>query len=230
MRIHVPRNLFVAVACLVSASCTQSGYIENPVARSIGWFSYIAGEDILSECQVGVSARYRFVYNAIYTEQVRTYDVSLSADGETATLISRVIQPHPSVRIDLKEPFGPWRGAVERTSMDRRAIRRLRDALRDSGYGDLAPAGLRLRSDNFYWLVSSCDEGRFHLNAFQAPTERFARLEFPAVLFDHDSTGVAVHPVRELTFGASEPTLSVDRSVVKEVGFVMQVGRDGRLR
>lgn len=224
------RTLLAAVACFVFISCTQGGYVENPIARTIGWFSYAGGRDIREACDKGANAQYRFVYNAIYTEQVRTYDVMPSADGGAAVLVSRVIQPYPALRVTLSEPFGPWRGVVKRTSVGQAEVQILRDALLGSAFYQTAPTGLRLRSDNFYWVVSSCEDGEFHINAFQAPTERFGRITFPAVLFGMDSTGVAVNPVRRLSFGASEPTLSVDRSAAKEVGFVLQVGRDGVLR
>ena len=197
--------------------------------RTLGWFAYVGGRDIRETCANNENDQIRLIYNAIYTEQVRTYDLVVNPDNNSAELTSRVILPSPRVQVDWDAPLAPWNGVVERTSIDRTDVNRLRDALKRSGYFETAPVGLRLRSDNFYWVVSGCEDGKFHLNAFQAPTKRFERIEFPTVLFDLDMTDVPVNPARQLTFGASDPTLSNDRSGATGTGFILQVGEDGNL-
>lgn len=230
MLFRLPRLLSLVVACLVAASCVGGGFRENPLVRTVGWFSYVGGDDLRKACPGAVTDRYRFVYNAIYTEQVRTYDLTLDPGGGSAGLVSRVMQPPSGITITIDDPLESWRGVIERSRIDRASVLRLERALAESGVMQPVPAGLRLRSDNFYWVVSSCVDGTYHLNAFQAPTQRFASLVFPSVLFDLDPTDVPVNAVRELIFGASEPTLEVDRSATREIGFVLQVGRDGLLR
>ena len=223
------RTILLIVPCFLLANCLPTGFQANPVMRTIGWFSYVGGRDIREACVNNGNDQIRLVYNAIYGEQVRTYDLNVNPSKNSAELVSRVIQPSPRIQVDWNAPLAPWNGVVERTSVNRTDVERLKDALKLSGYFESAPAGLRLRSDNFYWVVSGCEDGKFHLNAFQAPTKRFERIVFPSVLFDLDMTDVPVNPMRRLTFGASHPTLSADRSGATGTGFMLQVGEDGNL-
>ena len=221
--------ILLFVPCFLLASCLPSGFQANPVTRTIGWFSYVGGRDIRNACAKAGNDQIRLIYNAIYAEQIRTYDLIVNSDKNSAELLSRVIQPSPRIQVDWDTPLAPWSGMVNRKSVGRTDVERLMGALERSGYAETAPAGLRLRSDNFYWVVSGCVDGKFHLNAFQAPTMRFERIEFPPILFDLDMTDVPVNPLRRLTFGASDPTLSSDRSGATGTGFILQVGEDENL-
>jgi len=49
--------------------------------RSLNWFSYVAAEDIRAACRPGGRNRLRLVYNALWEEQVRAYEVFLQPDG-----------------------------------------------------------------------------------------------------------------------------------------------------
>src|SRR5690606_6468296 len=62
-----------ALCLIVLAACTYRG-ADDPVSRKFSWFSYLNGDDIRRECVAGAADRYRFVYNGINVEQVRTYD------------------------------------------------------------------------------------------------------------------------------------------------------------
>ena len=55
--------------------------VEQPIVRSFNWFSYVAGDDIRSACEPAGRNRVRLVYNAIWEEQVRAYDIFLQPDG-----------------------------------------------------------------------------------------------------------------------------------------------------
>ncbi len=59
-----------------------------------------------------------------------------------------------------------------------------------------APGRLRLDSNEFFWLVSACLDGRFTVNAWKYPSPGFEALRFPAVVLRHDPTGIALNPPR----------------------------------
>ena len=48
---------------------------DQPVIRKFTWFSYIGADDIREKCKYSSNPQYRFVYNGVYNEQVRTYDI-----------------------------------------------------------------------------------------------------------------------------------------------------------
>src|SRR5947209_6032738 len=55
--------------------------VDLPIVRSLNWFGFVAGDDIRAACTPGSRDRIRLVYNALWEEQVRTYEINLQADG-----------------------------------------------------------------------------------------------------------------------------------------------------
>ena len=58
--------------------------VDQLIVRSLNWFSYVASEDIRVGCQPGARSRMRLIYNALWEEQVRTYELFLQPDGTAA--------------------------------------------------------------------------------------------------------------------------------------------------
>src|SRR5260370_39356006 len=73
-------SLAFAVAPTASAQRPDRN-VEQPIVRTFNWFSYVGGDDIRSACVPGGRNRVRLVYNALWEEQVRVYDVFLQPDG-----------------------------------------------------------------------------------------------------------------------------------------------------
>jgi len=166
--------------------------LDNPVGRSLGWFSYLDAADIRDNCAVGTGARYRVVYNAVWGEQVRSYDVA-AAPGETpASLAARVFFPENLNEINLRDPLELFQGQLGTVALSPTDMAAFREALRASDFEAAAPRGLILRSNGFYWIVAACRDGVFHYNAYLYPSERFSAIRFDRWLFDHDPTGVAI--------------------------------------
>lgn len=79
---HRAGSLLLVCGFLFLTACNYTGRPDNAVERRYTWFSYLAGDDLRESCRSHAPPRYRFVYNAIYSEQVRTYEInSLSDDG-----------------------------------------------------------------------------------------------------------------------------------------------------
>jgi hypothetical protein len=219
----------VSTAALLLAAtlgaCAYTGSISEPVGRKFQWFSYLAGDDIKARCTAGAPAQYRLVYNANYHEQVRTYDLRRSTlVGEGAMLWTQVFGGDtPISNLTFSDPQGPWRGQGTQTRLSEEQYLRLIRAVEASGFGQPSPAGLRLDSWDFYWVVTACADGRFHMNAWRHPSERFAALSFDTLLFGHDSTHVRVNPPRRV-----EPALEKAKAD-REGGFYFQlmVGQNG---
>lgn len=216
----------LAVA-LAFAACTYQGGVEDPISRKFTWFSYLAGDDIKSNCRPGEPARYRLVYNAVWDEQVRAYDLRRSATGTGAVLFSHVFGGGGSVAsVDLRDPTAPWRGATADKRLDEAAYIELVRAIEASGFGAAPPVGARLPSWAFYWVASACADGRFHFNAWRHPSERFAGIKFDRVLFNHDATGVPVNPLRAID--AAQASMKPGRPDPTEIAdFELMVGPDG---
>ena len=58
-------------------------YVDPPIVRSFNWFAFVGGDDIRANCGKDGRNRMRLIYNAIYSEQVRTYELFLQPDGTT---------------------------------------------------------------------------------------------------------------------------------------------------
>ncbi|MGQ0665005.1 MAG: hypothetical protein ACT4P2_15775 [Pseudomonadota bacterium] len=223
------RSMIAALLALVAlGACAYRGGIEDPVTRYFTLFSYIGGEDIRAQCAPGRPAQYRLVYNAVWAEQVRTYDVKRSAAGDGAMLFSHVLGGGGIVAtLDPTDPTGPWRGRSAETRLDEARYLELIRAIEASGFGTPAPDGLTLPSWSFHWLVSACAEGRFHFNAWLHPSARFDDIRFAEPLFAADRTGVAVSPPRAID--VAEQTLGPggNQKDVRYPSFQVRVGPRG---
>ena len=192
------REMVIAGAAL-AASCTYSGSVDNPVLRKATWFSYVGGEDIRRDCRPGDLARYRLVYNAIWDEQVRAYDLLQSATGEGALLFATVFKGGGLDIVQALSPgAGRWGGERADRRLDEATYRDLVAAIERSGLNAPSPDGLRLYSFSFFWVAMGCVDGRFHFNAWDHPADRFNRIAFAQPLFALDNTGVPVNPARPI--------------------------------
>jgi hypothetical protein len=221
-----PHMLALAVAFTATLTgCMYEGGIGEPVARKFTWFSYIAGDDIKARCTPGSPAHYRFVYNANWSEQVRAYDLRRSVIvGGGATLWTQVFGGNAALNaVIISDPQGPWRGQGAQTRLSEEQYLTLIRAVEASGFGQPSPEGLRLDSWDFYWVVTACANGRFHMNAWRHPSDRFAAITFDRVLFPLDTAGVPVNPPRRI-----EPALERTKAD-REGGYYFQlmVGQNG---
>ena len=184
-----------AFLALLLAACAALS--DNTVQRSLGWFNFLNGTDIKQGCAPGAGDRYRLVYNAIWGEQVRVYEIIAPPPGfGPAILTTRVMFPENLNQIDLRDPLQLFRGKGGTVALSPAEMAELRQRLRQSGYYDAAPEGLTLPSDGFYWVVSSCEDGLTHFNAYLWPSPRFDAIAFADWLFMRDPSGVAVAPPR----------------------------------
>ena len=184
------RFAVTAAAALGLAACTTfEGSVDNPIERSLTWFSYVAGEDIRAACTADSSDRYRFVYNAVYERQIRAYELRLDADGADQTSRARNNAGN-FVNFEFRNPLSPWelrRSDVRLTSADAAAIV---DGLAKDVAAAPASAGQRLRSNRFYWAVAACQSGTFRLHAFEQDKVELESLAFRGPLLAHDKTEV----------------------------------------
>jgi len=212
--------------------CVADGVAGDPISRRFTWFSMLGGEDIRNACGAGAPARYRLVYNGIYTEQVRVYELWARPDGSAVldtTVLAGGVTLGASTLSDLGALAG---GRRDRVELSPEQSRNLQVAIEASGVLAPPPVGLRLRSDSFYWTAAACVGGRFHFTAFDHPSPRFAALPFPALLFELERSGVAVNPPRPLDLGPFELTGAHETGPGRKTGprFLVEVGRNGLVR
>jgi hypothetical protein len=189
--------------------------LDNPLGRSLGWFGYLDAADIRDNCAGRTGERYRLVYNAVWGEQVRSYDVTAAPGDVPASLAVRVFFPENLNQINLRDPLELFRGQLGTVALSPADMAAFRRSLRASDFETATPRGLILRSNSFYWVVAACRDGVFHYNAYAYPSVRFAAIRFDSWLFEHDPTGVAV---------ASPGQAAED---VSHAYFEMMLGADG---
>ena len=206
------------------AGCADAP-LDNQIGRSLGWFNYLDAADIRSACSQRNGERYRLIYNAIWGEQVRAYDIAAPPEDTAAALSVRVFFPENLNDINLRDPLSPYRGQAKTVALSAADMTAFREALQASGFDASVPRGLILPSDGFYWIVAACRDGVFHYNAYAYPSGSFAAIRFDRWLFDHDPTGVAVNLPK-----ASEPRQSRNVQVSEGTSysvFDMTVGDNG---
>ncbi|MBV9522123.1 MAG: hypothetical protein JO010_04990 [Alphaproteobacteria bacterium] len=210
-RRYVSRQIFnCAVLALLLGACSSGGASDLPFVRSLGWFGYLDGADIRRSCAAGGGDRYRFVYNAVWGEQVRDYEIFAGAGPAPPQLAARILFPEAPGQIDLRDPLSTFRGRRAVVPLAPSDLEALRRALEASGFQDAAPAGIVLPSDGYYWIIAACVGGAYHFNAYLYPSRRFAEISFPAWLFAHDPSGVPVRPPAPTAPRGPENRVTID--------------------
>jgi len=187
----------LCLACLLgvlTACAATEGSVNNPFLRKFQWFSYVEGGDFRNAC---VPDRYRMIYNAVYTEQVRIYDVT-TATGELRTRIINTTNVKDLENVEKwQKMWDPWRGTITSTTLSDTDLNDLVDDLERSGAFGPPNVGEELSSKGFYWTIASCRNGQYHFTAVAWPSEKWADLSFADRLFALDSTGLAVNEPRK---------------------------------
>ena len=209
-----------ALAVLLGA-CQATGPAGNPVSRTFTWFDYLGGGDIRRSCGPGASPRYRFVYNALWPEQVRTYDVSL---GPAPAVETHVFSGGVDVSYSGGQLFPSWFGRGTRHELTAREAAGLAQALA-ANVPEPAPIGSFLRSDDYYLTASRCVDGRFSFAAWRMEDADLARLPFLPALLPYDRSGQPVNPPERLTLGPFDPDRNRHRG--GPPAFQVQVAADG---
>ncbi|HLO75040.1 MAG TPA: hypothetical protein VK196_01120 [Magnetospirillum sp.] len=195
-------SLLARVSAVLSAivtlsSCTYSGGdIGDPLERKAQWFSFVEGEDIRRTCDSGSPDRFRLVYNGVYDEQLRIYEV----DGLRRLVSIHVVNPGNAGRLSSQDLLAPWRGVEAKAQLDQPAYDRLVESFARGGMFAPPPVGLELPSRSYYWTAAMCTGGRYHFTAWKYPSDRFAAMGFDADLFALDTTGVPVNQPKEVPF------------------------------
>ena len=213
-------TMMLALASILLAGCATGGHNDQdqPGARKFTWFSYVKGEDLRRTCVAGAPDRYRFVYNGVYVEQVRTYDIEPSPPPGVTRVTARVTDKAnlATMVIDPANPdvFEPWRAKKAVIDLPRAETDRLKRAVLADGLSTKAAPRRAVTSIEFYWAVSACIDGTFHLNAWVWPNEDFNQASFPKMLFAWDMTGVEVNKPRKTTefdiYGESTPSSGIE--------------------
>lgn len=218
------RSLVFALG-LAAAGCQYTG-ADNPVARKFSWYSYLNADDIRSACAPGTPERWRLVYNAVYQEQVRAYEVEAGLPGGGARVTAKVNTTANLANVDIDpaspDPFQPWRDKVAKADIRAQDWTSFRAALANAGALGPSPAGMELNSDNFYWIVAGCAQGRMYFTAYSWPSPAWDKMGFDKLLFAWDFTGVAVNPPRKTSkyelYGKTNPAPGEDKSFGVRVG------------
>jgi hypothetical protein len=208
-------RLAALVVALTAAACTSGGhgYQDDPVARKLSWFSYIKGDDVRARCEPGMPDQFRFVYNGIYVEQVRTYDIEPSPLPNHMRMTIRVTEKAnlAEIALDPANPdfMKPWRPKTAVVDLPAAEVERLKRALMADGFSSRPAPARSISSIEFYWAVSACLDGQFKLNAYVWPSRPFDEAAFPKLLFGWDMTEVAINRPRKAdtldVYGTTEP-------------------------
>jgi len=212
------------LALLLVAGCTAvDGSSDNPVARKFQWFSFIEGGDFKQTCTPGAPDRYRMIYNGVYTEQVRIYDLH----GDTGALDARLIEPMDLKNIEVSsfsDLLNPWRGVVVSRALTTDQTVSVIDALDADGAFGPPAVGVQLPSMGFYWTIAACHNGAYHFTAMAWPSDAWDSALFPSALEAIDPIEQPVNPPRKTKL--VRDTIGT-KSIDTRTEFFLKVGENG---
>jgi len=212
-----------AGALALGACAAGQGTADNPVLRKFQWFSYMEGGDFKDRCGPGAPARYRMIYNAVYTEQVRVYD--LVADA--GRLDARVIVPMDLRNFTVEgvtDLLNPWRGTTASRTVNAAAAAELLGALDADGAFGPPAVGVELPSMGYFWTIASCHDGQYHFTGLAWPSPAWERARFDDVLFALDPVGMAVNAPRDTRLKRTQKPGTASNV---ENEFITKVGENG---
>lgn len=217
----ISRMITVAATTTIIAGCAyQGGDIGDPLTRKFHWFSFVEGEDIRTHCTAGTPDRVRLVYNGIYLEQLRIYEV----DSLRRVLTARVVPQGNAGKLTADDLAGPWRAEESRTPLDEAGFGRLMAAFAADGVFGPPAVGLELPSHSYYWTAAWCREGKYGFTAWKHPSPAFDALAFPDMLFERDQTGVPVNRAKPIPY---DPQYQEMARRLQVPAFTLKVGRSG---
>jgi hypothetical protein len=222
--------LGLALAASPAVAQRADRKVEQPIVRSFNWFSYVGGDDIRAACGKDGRNRLRLVYNAIYDEQVRTYEIFLQPDG-TAGMTTGVLADQGNLtNLLIGEPgdvTNPWRMRQGQRLLNPGETRELLGLLEASAAFGPPRGGLRLPDVDFWWTVASCRKGVWGFQAYHYPTDGFANVKFAAKLFSWDTVPIPANPPRKLVPAELRHDWNAPIDHVRANQWTLTVGKDG---
>ncbi|OAN47047.1 hypothetical protein [Magnetospirillum moscoviense] len=213
----------MTLAGALSACAYRGGDIGDPVVRKFYWYSFLSGDDIDEHCTAGMPDRFRVVYNGVYSEQVRIYQL----DSLQKVLSVKVVGSGNAGKLSSDDLLSPWRADESKIALDQETYDRLVMSFKGDGMFAPPPVGLRLPSQSFYWTAASCLSGRYNFTAWSYPSDSFDRLVFGNNLFALDSMGIPVKAAGPVPFDPQRAD-SARRGEVTD--FTLEVGPRGLRR
>ena len=204
--------------------------VAPPVARSFNWFAFVGGDDIRANCGKDGRNRLRLVYNAIYTEQVRTYDIFLQPDGTAGVNIGVLADQGNVANLSINnagDVLGPWSMRQGQRILTPPETSQLMSLLQASAAFGPPRDGLRLPDVDFWWTVASCRDGTWGFQAYHYPTDGFANVRFAQQLFAFDTVPVKVNPPRQMEPAELRRDWNAPVGHMKANQWTLTVGKDG---
>lgn len=226
-----------ALAAMSSATAWSQRadrYVDKPIVRSFNWFDFVAAKDIRVECAPTSRSRLRLIYNALWEEQVRAYEIYLQPDGTAGMSVGVLVKQGfttPGItNMLLSDPadvFAPWSMKRGGRVLNAAETRELMGLLEDSRAFGPPKDGLRLPDNDFWWTVASCRNGVWGFQAYHYPTDGFVNVKFSAKLFSWDTVPIAVNPPRKLEPAELRRDMNapIDRAWADR--WMLVVGKDG---
>ncbi|WP_404421055.1 hypothetical protein [Thalassospira australica] len=180
-------SVFSVAGLMALSACSFTGTsdIENPLVRKGSWFSFINADDIRTACSAGdAEGRIRIVYNADYYKETRSFDLIPQTGSERFEMVSRIFGPLDvsQVNVEVTAPLGAFGGKESRQTLSRGQYLALTDALQADGFGYQSRDGLRLHSDDYYWVAIGCSSQNITLAAWTSAKDDLRALTFPNVI------------------------------------------------
>ncbi len=176
----------LAAVGLAGCAFTENSDVSNPLVRKSAWFSYLNADDLRTACSAGdAEGRIRIIYNADYYKEVRVFELEPKAGNQQFDLTTRVFGPAQvsEINVEINAPLGVFGGEQSVDVIGRDDYLAVTDALQKDGFGtQQGRDGVRLYSDDFYWVALGCSSGYVTLGTWMSGVDDLRALGFPAVL------------------------------------------------
>lgn len=162
-------RVIVCALPLVTTGCFVSKpNIQNPIERKMGWFTYLAGDDLAATCQPASPTRIRIIHNAGYYDHVGVYNLTFLSKGD-AVLVSDRFGRVNFANLSVSDPLKPARGIRKTLNLSAENAEAIKQVVTASRLFKTDFATMRAWSAQHYRVFMLCDQGKMSFYADKFP-------------------------------------------------------------
>lgn len=175
--------VFCALPLMTAGCFVAQPDIQNPIERKMGWFTYLAGDDMAASCQPTSPTKIRVINNVGYYDHVGAYNLTFLSKGD-AILVSDRFGRVNFVNLSVSDPLKPARGIQKSVNLSRENAETLKQVVTTSRLFTSDFDTMRAWSAQHYRVFMLCDQGKMSFYADKFPWNENDAGQAATALFD----------------------------------------------
>ena len=233
--IIMKKNLFWRAICLAILFVTSGCFvaqpdIQNPVERKMGWFTYLAGDDMAEKCQSTSPTKIRLIQNLGYYDYVGVYNLTFLSKGDGLLVSDRFARLN-LLNLSVSDSLKSARGVQKTATISADMVQLMQQEIDSVGLFETDFETMRAWSSQHYRVLMICDRGKMSFYADKFPWNMTEVGQSAAQLFDQirklDPIDADFPPAKKITVNAHGTPIHPSIYDESDDHFVVSFTKDG---